>query len=159
MNHNSNKYYVEDSGLLTEAEKIEMARSLRELERQGVIEYRDGCWTLITEVPSGLAAHVSNKPEGKNCEYELHFCSSSDCEMHEPCDRAAAGSYRGRWYCPEHLNEMTDANKETDAERAGGQRAEAVDESKMVLDLEMPRNPDPPACERIRTRLQDAGLS
>jgi len=49
MDHFMNKYYVEDSDLLTEAERIEMARSLRELERQGVIEYRDGRWGLVEE--------------------------------------------------------------------------------------------------------------
>lgn len=53
---------------------------------------------------------------GHTCEYDLHSCSSSDCEAYEPCDEAASGKYRGRWYCPEHLDEMMDANRATDAE-------------------------------------------
>jgi hypothetical protein len=42
MDYNKNKYWAEDSGLLTEAEKLQMAAALVELERRGVLEYRDG---------------------------------------------------------------------------------------------------------------------
>jgi hypothetical protein len=46
MDYNANKYWVEDSDLLTEAEKIQMAKDLRELESRGVIEFRGGRWRL-----------------------------------------------------------------------------------------------------------------
>jgi hypothetical protein len=65
MNYNERKYWVEGSDL-TEAEKTQLATTLRELERQGVIEYRDGRWGLaadveIEETPDGPAARFSNK--------------------------------------------------------------------------------------------------
>jgi hypothetical protein len=47
MNYNERKYWVEGSELLTEAEMIQMAKDLRELERLGVIEFRDGRWGLV----------------------------------------------------------------------------------------------------------------
>lgn len=50
MNHNADKYWIEDSELLTEAEKTQLATALRELERQGVIEYRDGRWGLVEQI-------------------------------------------------------------------------------------------------------------
>jgi hypothetical protein len=50
MSYNAHKYWVEDSDLLTEAEKIQMAKELRELERQGIIEYRDGRWGLVEQI-------------------------------------------------------------------------------------------------------------
>jgi hypothetical protein len=46
MDFNSEKYFVENSDALTEAEKIQFAKDLIELERQGVIEWRDGAWQL-----------------------------------------------------------------------------------------------------------------
>jgi hypothetical protein len=46
MDYNEHKYWVESSDL-TEAEKIQMAKDLRELERLGVIEFRDGRWGLV----------------------------------------------------------------------------------------------------------------
>ena len=46
MDYNERKYWVEDSELLTEAEKIQMAKDLRELENRGVIEFRNGRWRL-----------------------------------------------------------------------------------------------------------------
>ncbi len=65
MNYNERKYWVEGSDL-TEAEKTQLATALRELERQGVIEYRDGRWGLaadveIEETPDGPVARFSNK--------------------------------------------------------------------------------------------------
>ena len=54
---------------------------------------------------------------GHACEYDLHFCSSSDCEMYEPCGKEASGKYHGGWYCPEHLDEIMDANRATDAKK------------------------------------------
>jgi hypothetical protein len=50
MGYNERKYWVEGSDLLTEAEKIQMAKDLRELERRGVIEFRDGRWELAAGV-------------------------------------------------------------------------------------------------------------
>jgi hypothetical protein len=50
------------------------------------------------------------------CEYDLHSCSSSDCEVYEPCGKEASGKYRSCWYCLEHLDEMMDANRATDAQ-------------------------------------------
>ena len=69
MDYNADKYLVEDSDLLTEAEKIEMARSLRQLELEGVIEWRDGAWQLAanveTEEPSqSPVEHSRNKEKG-----------------------------------------------------------------------------------------------
>jgi hypothetical protein len=71
MNHNQRKYWVEGSELLTEGEMIQMARDLRELERQGVIEFRDGRWALsagaeIADMPDDQMARLSNKEEGRN---------------------------------------------------------------------------------------------
>jgi hypothetical protein len=43
--YNEHKYWTESSDL-TEAEKIQMAKDLRELESRGVIEFRDGRWGL-----------------------------------------------------------------------------------------------------------------
>jgi hypothetical protein len=50
MNHNADKYWIEDSELLTEVEKTQMATALRELENQGVIEYSDGRWALVEQI-------------------------------------------------------------------------------------------------------------
>jgi hypothetical protein len=63
MDYNLNKYYVADSGLLTEAEKIEMARSLRQLELKGVIQWRDGVWQLAANVKSEV---TSRPPVGRS---------------------------------------------------------------------------------------------
>jgi hypothetical protein len=49
MELNRDKYYLQHSDLLTEAEKIQMAKDLRELESRGVIEYRDGSWGLVED--------------------------------------------------------------------------------------------------------------
>jgi hypothetical protein len=70
MNYNEHKYWTESSDL-TEAEKIQMAKDLRELESRGVIEFRDGRWGLapgveIEETPDGPAARFRNKEEGFN---------------------------------------------------------------------------------------------
>lgn len=61
MDDNSNKYWVEDSDFLTDAEKLVFAQGLFELEREGVLEYRDGFWYLavgveIEETPDGHVA-------------------------------------------------------------------------------------------------------
>jgi hypothetical protein len=47
MDFNTDKYFVENSRALTEAEKIQFAKDLIELERKGVIEYRDGRWRPV----------------------------------------------------------------------------------------------------------------
>jgi hypothetical protein len=50
VDFNKDKYYVNDSDRLTEAEKLQMAKDLLELERQGIFEYRDGTWGLADGV-------------------------------------------------------------------------------------------------------------
>ena len=71
MDYNADKYLVEDSDLLTEAEKIEMARSLRQLELKGVIEWRDGAWQLAANVESEVA---SQPPAGRSRNKEKGPC-------------------------------------------------------------------------------------
>jgi hypothetical protein len=72
MNYNLNKYYIEDSGLLTEAEKLRLAKDLVELERRGILEYRDGRWGFaagieIEKTAEGApVARSRNKEEGGN---------------------------------------------------------------------------------------------
>lgn len=72
MDFNERKYWVEGSDLLTEAEKIQMAKDLRELESRGAIEFRDGRWQLaagveIEETPDGPVARPTiKKEEGSN---------------------------------------------------------------------------------------------
>jgi hypothetical protein len=61
MDYNEKKYWVEDSDLLSEAEKIRFAEDLLELERQGILEWRDGTWGLadgveVEETPDGPVA-------------------------------------------------------------------------------------------------------
>jgi hypothetical protein len=64
MNYNERKYWVEDSELLTEAEMIQMAKDLRELERLGVIEFRDGRWGLVAG-PQKTVLKVADMTEKK----------------------------------------------------------------------------------------------
>lgn len=71
MDFNSEKYFVENSDALTEAETLQMARDLRALELRGILEYRDGHWGLaagveIAETPEGPVARFSGKEEGSN---------------------------------------------------------------------------------------------
>jgi hypothetical protein len=49
MDYNEHKYWAEGSDL-TEVEKIQMAKDLRELESRGVIQFRDGRWELAAGV-------------------------------------------------------------------------------------------------------------
>ena len=58
MDYNHSNYFVEHSDLLTEAEKIQFAKDLLELERQGILEYRDGLWGLAADV------EVEETPDG-----------------------------------------------------------------------------------------------
>jgi len=63
MDFNKDKYYVENSDLLTEAEKIQLAKDLLELERRGILECRDGAWVLadgveVEETPTGPVARL-----------------------------------------------------------------------------------------------------
>ncbi len=46
MDYNADKYMIANSDLLTETEKLQMARDLRALELKGLIEWRDGAWQL-----------------------------------------------------------------------------------------------------------------
>jgi hypothetical protein len=71
MNFNKNKYYIADDNRLTELEKLQLAKDLLELERQGLLRYRDGVWELaagveIEETSDGPAARFGNKEEGSN---------------------------------------------------------------------------------------------
>ena len=55
--YNEDKYWIESSDL-TEAEKIQMAKDLRELESRGAIQFRGGRWQLaagveVEETPDG----------------------------------------------------------------------------------------------------------
>ena len=72
MDYNENKYWIEVSDALSEAERVQFAKDLLELERQGILEYRDGRWGLaagieIEETPEGApVARFRNKEEGGN---------------------------------------------------------------------------------------------
>lgn len=72
MDYNERKYWVEGSDLLTEAEGIQMAKDLRELESRGVIQFRGGRWQLaagveVEETPEGpVARSAIKKEEGHN---------------------------------------------------------------------------------------------
>jgi hypothetical protein len=70
MDYNADKYWVEGSDLLTDAEKVQMAKDLRELESRGVIEFRVGRWELaagVEETPEGpVARSAIKKEEGRN---------------------------------------------------------------------------------------------
>jgi hypothetical protein len=66
MEHNENKYRVEDCDVLSDAEKVQFAKDLLELERQGILEYREGTWRLldgveIEETPDGPVARFRNQ--------------------------------------------------------------------------------------------------
>ena len=63
-NYNEHKYWVESSDL-TEAEKIQMAKDLRELESRGVIEFRDGRWGLAAGPQNAVlkAADMTEKKQ------------------------------------------------------------------------------------------------
>jgi hypothetical protein len=87
MDYNENKYWIEGSDLLTEAEKIRMAADLRELERQGVLEYRDGLWGLadgveVEETPEGPVARFPKKHDA----VPSQFAESSTPSSGEPSE-------------------------------------------------------------------------
>jgi len=68
--YNEHKYWIESSDL-TEAERIQMAKDLRELESRGVIQFRGGRWQLaaggeIEETPDGLHSNREEIEEGCN---------------------------------------------------------------------------------------------
>jgi hypothetical protein len=71
MNHNANKYYLPENKELSESQKLGLAKALLELERQGVIEWRDGAWQLVTgveieETSDGPAARFLDTDDGSN---------------------------------------------------------------------------------------------
>ena len=87
MDFNKGKYYAEDSDLLTEAEMIQFARDLRELERQGIIEWRDGAWQLVAgaatkQTPHGPAARIRKE----NVAVTGELAASSVTSSGEPSD-------------------------------------------------------------------------
>jgi len=68
MDYNCNKYWIEDSDLLTEVEKVRMAEALLDLERRGILQYRNGAWgiapgVLIEETTDALIAHIGDREE------------------------------------------------------------------------------------------------
>ena len=68
MDYNQNTYWIEDSDLLTEADKVRMVTALIDLERRGILEYRNGAWViapgvLIEETTDGLVAHIGDREE------------------------------------------------------------------------------------------------
>ncbi len=82
MDYNADKYLVEDSDLLTEAEKIQMARSLRELELKGVIEWRDGTWKpFICDACLIKLEAAINGPD--LCLYHSEFCDKCRRKLDE----------------------------------------------------------------------------
>lgn len=81
--YSQNKYYVNGLGLLTEDEKLQMAKNLLELERRGVLEYRDGRWGLapgieIEETPDGPVACVRRQHDGVPGELASSVTSSGE---------------------------------------------------------------------------------
>jgi hypothetical protein len=66
VEYNEHKYWVESSDL-TEAEKIQMAKDLRELESRGVIQFRGGRWQLagveVEEMRDGPHSNRDGKRE------------------------------------------------------------------------------------------------
>jgi hypothetical protein len=50
MNYNANRYYLAESKQLSEPEKLQLAKDLVELERQGILAWRDGTWGLVEGV-------------------------------------------------------------------------------------------------------------
>lgn len=84
MTHN--KYFVEDSGLLSDAEKICIAQALHELENQGLLEYRDGFWSLaagveIEEARDGFTRFPRQEPAA-----ESQFAQTSTPSSGEPSE-------------------------------------------------------------------------
>jgi hypothetical protein len=91
MDYNENKYWAEGSDLLTEAEKIQFAKELIELERQGILEYRDGLWGLaagveIAETPDGPVARFRKQ----DAAVPSQFAESSATSSGEPSDAQGA---------------------------------------------------------------------
>jgi len=87
LNYNQNKYLLEGSDLLTEAEKIRMAADLRELVRQGVLEYHDGRWKLadgveVEETPAGPLVRVGKQDNA----LPSQFAESSTPSSGEPSE-------------------------------------------------------------------------
>ena len=87
MDFNTDKYFVENSRALTEAEKIQFAKDLIELERQGVLEYRDGTWGLaagveIEETPAGPVVRLRKQDDA----LPSQFAESSTPSSGEPSE-------------------------------------------------------------------------
>lgn len=78
MDYDANKYWVVDSELLTETEKAKLATSLRELERRGVIEYRDGRWGLVA------GADTEGTPEGEPADADVAVAQRLTDNINKP---------------------------------------------------------------------------
>jgi hypothetical protein len=64
--YNAEKYWVEGSDLLTDAEKVQMAKDLRELESRGVIEFRDGRWELAAGAHKAILKAADRTEKNNN---------------------------------------------------------------------------------------------
>lgn len=103
MDYNENKYWAEDSDVLTEAQKIQFAKDLLELERQGVIEYRDGLWGLasgveVEETPDGPVARFRTEgavPDRSAASSTTSSGEPSDAQGVPPLAKAARPSAEG----------------------------------------------------------------
>jgi len=67
MDYNENKYWIEVSDALSEAERVQFAKDLLDLERQGILEYRDGRWGLVAGI------EIEETPNGQEEEKEEGF--------------------------------------------------------------------------------------
>jgi hypothetical protein len=102
MNYKDKKYWVEDNDYLTEAEKFEFAKGLFELERQGILEYRDGLWGLaagveIEETPDRVVARLPKKAAVESHRAKRSTPSSGEPSETRvpPLEQAARPSSRG----------------------------------------------------------------
>jgi hypothetical protein len=87
VNDNHRKYYLEHSDLLSEEEKLQMARDLRALERRGILAYRDGFWELaagveLEETPDGVVARFPKQEAA----VESHCAKNSTPSSGEPSE-------------------------------------------------------------------------
>jgi hypothetical protein len=87
LGYNENKYWAEGSDVLTEAEKVQFAKDLLELERQGILEWRDGTWGLadgveVEETPDGPVPRFRKQNDAVPGE----FATSSTTSSGEPSE-------------------------------------------------------------------------
>jgi len=102
--YNENKYWLEVSDALSEAERVQFAKDLLELERQGVLNYRDGTWGLaegveVEETPDGPVARFRKTDSAVPGQPAVSSVKSSgepgDAQAVPPLTRAARPSAEG----------------------------------------------------------------